>query len=522
MVLRSLLAAVAGALIALGQAPHDQWWWLLVGVAVLTGVCADRRLREGALLGVVAGLVSFGLVLGWMRVIGVDAWLLLTALQASFWAVLGAGLAGASRLRGWPLWAAGVWVLTEALRGRIPFGGFPWGRLAHGVVDTPLVFLSAAGGSALVTAAVALLGAGAAALVRAAQARQARSLGAAVLVLAVVGLTAVGAQAAVLAAERGRTDRETVTVALVQGNVPQLGIEFYGRREQVLRNHVDATLALADAVAADEVPQPDLVIWPENASDLDPLAEPTAVALIDAAVAAVGVPTLVGGLVATPDGTMVENSAIVWDPLTGPGERYVKRHPVPFGEYVPFRELLTPWIGRLALVPRDFTRGQEPGVLQIGPLTAGVVICFEIAYDPETRDVVDGGAQAIVVQTNNATYGSTGQPEQQFAISRLRAVEHGVPVLVAATSGISGVIRPDGSVQAQTEEFVATTVVEDVAVRTDPGPAAWAARTGPWVEAGFAALGMTTLALAVRPRGSRSGRMRPPANDPQGGQLQEA
>ena len=124
----------------------------------------------------------------------------------------------------------------------------------------------------------------------------------------------------------------------------------------------------------------------------------------------------------------------------------MKRHPVPFGEYIPFRGLLTKFISRLDQIPRDFYRGQFDSVLDLGPVRVGDVICFEVAYDGLIRDAITEGGQLLVVQTNNATYTGTGQLEQQFAISRYRAIETGRYVVVAATNGISGIIAPDGSV----------------------------------------------------------------------------
>jgi apolipoprotein N-acyltransferase len=149
----------------------------------------------------------------------------------------------------------------------------------------------------------------------------------------------------------------------------------------------------------------------------------------------------------------VQNEGILWDPTTGPGASYTKQHPVPFGEYVPFRAELTKVISRLNEIPRDFYAGRHTGVMKMGPARLGDVICFEVAYDEIVRDTVNGGAKAIVVQTNNATYGRSGQPEQQLAMYRLRAVEHGRAVVAAATSGISAYVAPDGSVKARTKEF---------------------------------------------------------------------
>ncbi len=141
----------------------------------------------------------------------------------------------------------------------------------------------------------------------------------------------------------------------------------------------------------------------------------------------------------------VRNQGIVWEPGTGPGESYSKIHPVPFGEYIPMRAQLARLFERLDQIPRDMVPGTEPGLLDLAGTTVGDVICFEVAWDGVVHDLVDGGAELLVVQTNNATYMGTGQVEQQFAIARLRAVEVGRYVAVVATNGVSGIVAPDGS-----------------------------------------------------------------------------
>jgi len=176
-------------------------------------------------------------------------------------------------------------------------------------------------------------------------------------------------------------------------------------------------------------------------------------------------------VLSTEDPTKVENAGIVWDPESGPGERYVKMHPVPFGEFLPFRDQLTPFIGRFDRVPRDFVRGTEPGVLTIGGVVVGDAICFEVAYDDVFTSVIAGGAEVITVQTNNATYQGTGQPVQQWDIERLRALNTGRAVVVASTSGISGFIAPDGTVQRQLGEGETGYLVSEVPLSTSRTPA---------------------------------------------------
>jgi apolipoprotein N-acyltransferase len=181
----------------------------------------------------------------------------------------------------------------------------------------------------------------------------------------------------------------------------------------------------------------------------------------------------------------------------------VKRHPVPFGEYVPFRNVLSRYITRLQRVPRDFAAGDDPGVLTVGPAVVGDVICFEVAFDDIVRDVVSGGADVITVQTNNATYGRTGQVEQQLALSRLRAVEHGRSVLVAATSGISAIIAPDGSIQAEAPEFVQQVLVADVVVRDEQTLATKMGALPELVIALFGFVAVITCAVRSRRREAR-------------------
>jgi apolipoprotein N-acyltransferase len=268
----------------------------------------------------------------------------------------------------------------------------------------------------------------------------------------------------------------------------------------VLNNHVQRTRELARRVRAGELPRPELVVWPENSSDLDPYADPEAKNVIDGAVKDIGVPVLVGAVVDSPDGRHVENRGIVWDPVTGPGAYYVKRHPVPFGEYLPFRDILTKLITRFERIPRDFAQGARPGLLRLGPAQVGDVICFEVAYDGLVRDVAS--SELLVVQTNNATYTGTGQLEQQFAISRYRAIETGRYVVVAATNGISGIIAPDGTVVARTEQR--TQEVLDEQVELGDG-ITLGLRIGLWVELALCGLAVATVVA------NRLGRRRSPA-----------
>jgi apolipoprotein N-acyltransferase len=301
-------------------------------------------------------------------------------------------------------------------------------------------------------------------------------------------------------------------VAVVQGNVPRLGLDFNAQRLQVLRYHMQRTLELAAAVQAGRLPRPQLVIWPENSADVDPLTDPDAAADIDRAARAVGVPILVGAMMDGPGPNHDTNAGIVWDPLTGPGERYVKRHPVPFGEYIPLRRIARLVSRDVDLVGRDMVAGHAPGVLRVGPATVGDVICFEVAYDDLVRDVARGGAGLLVVQTNNATFGRSGETWQQLAMGRLRAVEHDRTVLVAATSGVSAIIGPDGQLRARSDVFTPDLLVRSVPVETRTTLATRLGAVPEWV---LVAVAVTALAFAVAARAARRRRPAPAADRPE-------
>ncbi|MFL4491422.1 apolipoprotein N-acyltransferase [Streptomyces sp. VTCC 41912] len=493
--LRTALAVVAGLALGLAFPPYGLWPLSLLAVAALAVLTRGRRARQGAWTGFAFGLPFFLLLLKWLHVVGWDAVVGLSVAESLFVVVLGAGLALTSRLPGWPLWGACLWVAQEWARDRLPFGGFPWGRLAFANTGSPFTPLAALGGAPLVTFAVALAGALLAACAVALWGlRRGGGPRSAVRALEAFGLAAAVTLAGLAVPVPTKAD-DTVRIAVVQGNVQKPGMDFLGRPMQILDNHATATEKLADDVRHHRVPKPDLVIWPENSSDLDPFQYPQAYDRIDEAVKAIGVPVLVGALVDHPTKPgYVFNEGIVWDPKTGPGASYTKQHPVPFGEYVPFREQLSKIITRFKRVPRDFYPGDHTGLLKVGPAKLGDVICFEVAYDEIVHDTVRSGARALVIQTNNATYGRTGQPEQQLAMSKLRAVEHGRAVVTAATSGISAVVAPDGTVTHQIPEFTQGVVSARIPLRDETTLADRVGAAPEWV---LAIVGLLSCGAAV-------------------------
>jgi apolipoprotein N-acyltransferase len=284
-----------------------------------------------------------------------------------------------------------------------------------------------------------------------------------------------------------------VTVAVVQGDVPGNGDDILYDYRQVTQNQVDLTVQLAHDVQAGQEPRPDFVLWPENSTAVDPFRDAQTNAAIRTASTAIGVPILVGAIVdAGPEHVL--NQGIVWDPVTGAGDRYTKWHPVPFGEYIPGREFFTRQFGRLAEIPRDMLSGTRKEPLRIAGVEVADAICFDVAYDDAIYDQVARGAELLTVQTSNATFIHTDQVEQQFAITRLRAMETGRWLAVASTNGITGVIAPDGTVAASAEQRTKDVLVQTVGLEQGITPAV---RIGSWSGWFLVALTAVGLALAL-------------------------
>ena len=504
---RTLLAVAGGLVLVLAYPGHDLVGLAVLGPAALALAVHGQRARSGLWLGLAFGLAFFVPLLSWTGIyVGSFPWLALAGWEAVHLAVLGGATALTSRLRFWPVWTAALWVADEALRGRFVLGGFPWGRLGFSQTEGPLLSLAAYGGVPLVSFAVALIGALLAAAVLA-LARARREAGTAAPQGPAATLRAVGGSVVLLLAVplvgmlawlplpggSLTAGGPTSTVAVIQGDVPRAGLDFNAQRRAVLDNHVERTLELADAVAAGEEQQPDVVVWPENSSDIDPYTNVDAARQIDRAAEAIDAPILVGAVVEGP-GEYLSNTAIVWDPEDGPGDTYVKRHPVPLAEYVPARSFFRFFSDKVDLVRRDFRAGDEVGVLDVGGVRLGDLICFEVVYDGLVDDVVDDGAGMIVVQTNNATFGYTDESAQQLAMSRLRAVEFGRTVVVAATSGISAIVAPDGTITESSQLFTPDVFVEEIAQRSS---STVAQRVGAGPEWALAAVGAGALVVAL-------------------------
>ncbi|WP_018599638.1 apolipoprotein N-acyltransferase [Mycobacterium sp. 155] len=510
-------AAVGGGLLLWASFPPVGWWATAFAAPALLGwvLTLPSTTRAGGFgYGFLFGLAFYIPLLPWISgLVGPVPWLVLAALQAVFCGVFGLLAVLVRQLPGWPLWFAALWVSAEWLKSTVPFGGFPWGVVGFGQSNGPLLSIARVGGAPLVSFAVALVAFSLTLvtleIVQWWHHGHKPGVPAPAVVLPGVCVSVVLLGTALLWPQVrhsavGVADEPSVTVAAVQGNVPRLGLEFNAQRRAVLDNHVRETGRLADDVRAGRAAQPMFVIWPENSSDIDPLANADAAAQIDAAAAAIKAPILVGGVVKadgyTPDDPVANNTVIVWDPATGPGERHDKQIVQPFGEYLPWRGFfrhLSSYADRAGY----FVPGTGDGVVHAAGVPIGVTTCWEVIFDRAARESVLNGAQLLAVPTNNATFDAT-MSFQQLAFAKLRAVEHDRYVVVAGTTGISAVIAPDGRELARTEWFQPAYLDSQVRLKSDLTPAT---RWGPLVQAVLVVIGfgaaLAALVVAIRQNG---------------------
>jgi apolipoprotein N-acyltransferase len=495
----ALLLAVAGGLALFAAFPPlDVWPLAAAGPALLVIALTGRSLRGSFGCGLVFGLALFVPLLSWLINVAWYAWGALALALAVIFAILVIGQRLLLVLPFWPAAVAAWWVAAEALRDRWPFA-FPWGRLAMSQSVAPDVRWVAVGGAPLLSFLVALTGAMAARAVLcylggsdppqtppAPGGTPPRPPVAALAAVVTAGLVLAGG----LLPVDPTGGAPTVPVAAIQGNVPRArNLSQQLNDTEVTQNHVAATAKLAAAVKAGRLPEPDVVIWPEDSTGLDPRDYPLLYDQILGAVNGVGRPILVGEVLQNPQ----RNVGQLWVPGAGPTTFYVKRELVPFGEYIPFRGLISKFSSLPSLQPVNFTPGRKAVVFDVGPIRLGDVICYEVGFDDLVRSEVNAGANLIALQSNDADFeidGQLGETEQQTAMARIRAIESDRAVVYASTTGESSIIAPDGSVIEQSgvwRQAILDARVPLVSYRT------LADRIGAWPE--YVLVLLTVLAL---------------------------
>ncbi|MEO6533358.1 MAG: apolipoprotein N-acyltransferase [Pseudolysinimonas sp.] len=545
----ALIVAAGGGVILDGAFP-DLGWWPLAFVAIGLQLVAlqGRRMGAGFLVGFVFGATFFFVDIQWAAVfLGPIPWSALSTLMA-LWCGLGGMLITLgyrwvprafptvwSRLLFVPLVIGGLWTLREAVASVWPYGGFSWGRVAFSQSASPLsplfAWLGVSGVSFAMVFVVALAVAAAQEGRRTLRGRSAAwhrpptnvgsrmsragiSSGAAASGFSTPGFSTAGrgldalTRAAVVVAAlvvlvvipAWPTHLSgTLRIGAVQGDTkagyfdppPHFGDNLLGQ------------IAATEPVYSQKV---DVVVWPEGGSDVDPLEDGNAAELWNQVAQRANAP-LVGGTITTrtttnPDGSLTTryyNTSLLWEPGSGVVDYYDKKHPVPFGEYVPDRPFWRQFAPDLIdLIQREYTPGTTDEVMDLGTakssgvtnVSAGIAICFDIVDDQLMTDMVRQGADVVFAQTNNADFGRTDESVQQLAIAQIRAEELGRTVVNISTVGTSAVIAPDGTVSHRLPTYTPGVIVADVPLATGTTPAVVGGRQFEWLVCGIAIIAL--------------------------------
>jgi apolipoprotein N-acyltransferase len=490
-----LMSLAGGAALALAFPPFGVWPLAVAGPALLTLALTGRGLRGSVACALAFGVAFFFPLLSWLVNVAWYALVALAVAETLVFTVLALGQRLLLRLRFWPLAVAGWWVAAEGVRDRWPWA-FPWGRLAMSQAGAPDARWMAIGGAPWLTFLLALTGA------VIAWAVLARARIPVIIAVVTTGLV-LGIGLIPLDPSGGAP---TAEVAAIQGNVPRArNLPQQLNDVEVTANHAAATRKLAADVRAGRMPAPDVVLWPENSTDIDPLTDLGIRDEITSAVQAIGRPILVGEVLDGPR----RNVGQLWTPSGGPQVPfYIKRQLVPFGEYIPFRGFLSTFTSLPSLQPINFTPGRSAVIFDVGQLRLGNVICYEVGFDNLVRSEVAAGANLLTVQSNDADFeidGQSGESAQQVAMARMRAIESDRAVVYVSTTGESAIIAPDGRVITSSglwRQAILQTRVPLVTYRT------LADRVGSWPEYVIIAFTVVSLAMAIGIGAPTAGNMR--------------
>ncbi|MEJ6554356.1 apolipoprotein N-acyltransferase [Microbacterium esteraromaticum] len=485
-------AAGAGVLMTLAFPATAIWPLIFVALPLLLSALRGRRVGGALLVGLAYGLLFFGLQVSFTaRYLGPVPWIALTVVEGVLTAVALVPITLAyrwlplvwprSRAVALPFVVAGLWTLHELFLGNWPYGGFPWARLGMSQAQGPFApvasWIGVSGLTFLMVALVALT----IELARMRGRRRPALLIAPVMTLVVLAVTPLFPT----------TPSGSMRIAAVQGNG---STGYFDEREPygVITAQTAATRTIGDAPV-------DLLVWPEGGVDYDPFQDEATARRLTRLVNRFDAPLLAN--TATERGDDIFNTSFLWTQDGEARQLHDKRHPVPFGEYVPDRDFyyaLAPEL--IGLIGREYTPGSNPPLVRVDGVGVGLAICFDVIYDEVIRESVTQGAEVLVFQTNNADFRGTDENLQQLAFARMRAIETGRSVVNVSTVGTSQIIRPDGSTVAGLDADEAGALLEDVELRS--GLTAGVV-LGPWIQ-----LGMLVAAALLTAAGVLSRRRR--------------
>jgi len=467
-ILAIALCALSGLLAAASFAPIQAWPLAWVALAPMFWVVFTRPARQAITGAWLTGSVLVAAVMYWVARFGYLPWLLLAAVEG-----LAAGAAAACILiarpaPGWRriLFAAVSWTAWEWLRTLGRFG-VPWAQIGQSQVPAlPIAQIASAAGIDGITFLVALFSAAVADAIARRPARMDnwRSL---VCVAAAAACAAAWGQYRIMTLERALGKAPSLRVAMTQASVETdlTGSDVdqpmtLGEREQYLRVNESLSMSAAES-------KPGLIIWPESSLPGNPLIEEDIMACLSRVARRSKAWLIAGGHrwvvdSGDPAGYFAYNSAFLVGPDGALRGTYDKVHLVPFGEYVPGRNWL-PLVNRYPVLAVDTLAGRDFAVWRCAA-KVGPMICFESVFPYISRTLRRKGAQLLVVITNDAWFGLTAAAEQHMQIGRFRAIEQGVSVARAATSGISCAISPTGRIISRTRLAERRALVADVPI----------------------------------------------------------
>lgn len=420
--MRYLAAIFFAALASLSFEPYGIWPLALIGLAGWFTLLTQNRLKYRIFLSYLFGACLLLLNQHWTGVyVGNLPWLILSLSQAVIFIMPAFFVRKGAKYNQY-LFALS-YVSTELLLRTVPFTGFGWTRLSFTQVDSPLAVIYPIGGVALVALVLALVS----------SARKFRSFVIAALIPAVCWFIPANVQ-----------NEESISIALVQGGVVNLGLDFNSKPQEVFKRHLDQSIS---SIKPNEV---DLIIWPENAVDVDVNTNPQVNDSIKNLSTILNTPILIGAVTKSIDGP--KNQSILYN--SAKGQIYTKRYLTPFGEYLPLRSVAEK-VSKYSSQITDFKAGEQNTVFDVNGNRFNTLICYELIND---IFVAEARNNFLVVQTNNATFGDTSQLDQQLNIARVRALESAREIAYVSTTGTTSVISPQGKILSSLDKFKPATL----------------------------------------------------------------
>ncbi len=396
--------------------PIGLWFLAIFGFALFFRKL--QSVRQPILYSFIFGLLLNAIVLFWSgKFVGSLPWLLLAFLMSLFY--LPIGWIHKRRRNVWI--SALTFLIMEELRSRFPFGGFGWTRVAFSQVESPALPIVALGGVIALSAFTILVA----------------------VFMASLNLKNFALLSMIFLATNFLPSNPegsgSVRILAIQGNTPEVGFGFNSRAKAVFELHSKATRDFAQGSY-------DVIVWPENAIDVDPNIYPEVASDITSLTRELQTPLIAG--VVTKSGSRPQNASIMYSENGIVQSIYSKRKLTPFGEYIPLRRIAE-FVSPLAKNVVDFIPGKKRVIHVISGIRLGPIICYEIIDDGLVRDMAEN-SEVLIVQNNNATFANTAQSAQQLAITRIRAVEHSRYILSVSTIGFSAIIDNNGRVLSQT------------------------------------------------------------------------